>query len=104
MFLYNAFKANIDIDANDLQSTQAVVISIDVKKKGKEYEVFSHNGSKPTGLSPFKWAKKCEKMGAGEIPRNEFSEQLKNFLKDSQSVIPWKELAESSTLARLPQN
>ena len=43
-----------------------------------------------------------EKMGAGEIPRNEFSEQLKNFLKDSQSVIPWKELAESSTLARLP--
>ena len=47
--------------------SQAVVISIDVKKKGKEYEVFSHNGSKPTGLSPFKWAKKCEKMGAGEI-------------------------------------
>ena len=45
-----------------------------------------------------------EKMGAGEIPRNEFSEQLKNFLKDSQSVIPWKELAESSTLARLPEN
>ena len=45
-----------------------------------------------------------EKMGAGEIPRNEFSEQLKNFLKDSQSVIPWKELAGSSTLARLPEN
>ena len=45
-----------------------------------------------------------EKMGAGEIPRNEFSEQLKNFLKDSRSVIPWKELAESSTLARLPEN
>ena len=45
-----------------------------------------------------------EKMGAGEIPRNEFSEQLKNLLKDSQSVIPWKELAKSSTLARLPEN
>jgi leucyl/phenylalanyl-tRNA--protein transferase len=45
-----------------------------------------------------------EKMGAGEIPRNEFFGQLKNFLKDSQSVIPWKELAESSTLARLPEN
>jgi len=45
-----------------------------------------------------------EKMGASEIPRNEFSEQLKNLLKDSQSVIPWKELAKSSTLARLPEN
>ena len=45
-----------------------------------------------------------EKMGANEIPRIEFSEHLKNFLEDSRSVIPWKELAESSTLARLPQN
>ena len=45
-----------------------------------------------------------EKMGASEIPRSEFSEHIKNLLKDSRSVVPWKELANSSALARLPEN
>ena len=45
-----------------------------------------------------------EKMGASEIPRNEFSEHIKNLLKDSRSVVPWKKLANSSALARLPEN
>ena len=45
-----------------------------------------------------------EKMGAKQIPRNIFSNQLQLFLKESASVIPWKELSHSSTLARLPKN
>ena len=45
-----------------------------------------------------------EKMGASEIPRSEFSEHIKNLLKNSRSVVPWKELANSSALARLPEN
>lgn len=47
--------------------SQAVVISIDVKKNGSKYEVYSNNGSNPTGLSPVEWAQECQKMGAGEI-------------------------------------
>lgn len=47
--------------------SQAVVLSIDVKKTKNDYEVYSHNGTKPTGLSPEKWAKIGEKLGAGEI-------------------------------------
>ena len=45
-----------------------------------------------------------EKMGACEIPRSEFSKLLKELLQNSMSVVPWKELARSSTLARLPEN
>ena len=45
-----------------------------------------------------------EKMGAKQIPRSIFSNQLQLFLKESTSVIPWKELSHSSTLARLPKN
>ena len=46
-------------EISESYGAQAVVVSIDVKKKGKGYEVFSHNGSRPTGLNPEKWAKKC---------------------------------------------
>jgi len=54
-------------EVSESYGAQAVVVSIDVKKNGKDYEVFSHNGSRPTGLNPEKWAKKCEELGAGEI-------------------------------------
>lgn len=45
-----------------------VVVSIDYKKnhEGKQ-EVFTHRGSKPTGLDPVAWAKEAENLGAGEI-------------------------------------
>jgi len=47
-----------------------IVISIDVKKNGSKYEVYSNNGSNPTGLSPVEWAQECQKMdvaGAGGV-------------------------------------
>ena len=52
----------------DHAGSQAVVVSIDVKKNflGK-YEVFTHCGQKKTGLDPVKHAVEMEKMGAGEI-------------------------------------
>ncbi len=48
--------------------SQAVVISIDVKKNwlGK-YEVFTHSGTKKTGLNPVGFALQMQKKGAGEI-------------------------------------
>jgi imidazole glycerol-phosphate synthase subunit HisF len=48
--------------------SQAVVVSIDVKRKllGR-YEVFARGGSQATGLHPLDHAQKMEQCGAGEI-------------------------------------
>ena len=55
-------------EAAKLFGAQCVVVSIDAKKFGPgKYEVYTEQGTKPTGLDPAKWAKKAEKMGAGEI-------------------------------------
>src|SRR5512134_1823930 len=54
--------------AADYAGSQAVVISIDVKKSflGK-YEVWTRSGKKGTGLDPVKHAIEMEKQGAGEL-------------------------------------
>ena len=50
---------------------QSVVVVLDVKKKiFGGYELFTHNGSKSTGLNPVDFAKKCTQEGAGEIVVN----------------------------------
>jgi cyclase len=61
---------------------QCIVVAIDVKrcyndtfekkmiyndKKSFWFEVFIYGGSKPTGIDALIWAKKIEKLGAGEI-------------------------------------
>ena len=54
--------------AADYAGSQAVVISMDVKKTllGK-YEVYTRGGKKGTGLDPVKFAVEMEKQGAGEL-------------------------------------
>jgi len=48
--------------------SQCVAVSIDAAKNSAGiYEVFTHGGSKPTGLDPAEWALEMEKRGAGEI-------------------------------------
>lgn len=50
---------------------QSVVVVLDVKKKTfGGYEIFTHNGSKSTGINPIDFAKKCVEEGAGEIVIN----------------------------------
>jgi len=47
---------------------QAVVVAIDAKKnEAGNYEIFTHGGKKPTGIDAIEWAKKAEKLGAGEL-------------------------------------
>ncbi len=57
--------------AAGLFGSQSIVASIDVKKTlmGK-YIVHSHSGRKSTKMDPVSYAKKMEKMGAGEILLN----------------------------------
>lgn len=47
--------------------SQAVVISIDYKIINGQPVVFTHFGQKNTDLNVFKWIKRCEEAGAGEI-------------------------------------
>jgi len=44
------------------------VLAIDAKKVGeKKWEIYTHGGRTPAGIDAVEWAKKGEKLGAGEI-------------------------------------
>ncbi len=47
--------------------SQSIVVAIDAKKKGESWEVYSHSGTKPTGLDVLEWVKKVVDKGAGEL-------------------------------------
>lgn len=47
--------------------SQAVVVSIDVRKTEAGYEVFTGGGKRATGLDPVTFARSMEQRGAGEI-------------------------------------
>jgi cyclase len=50
---------------------QSVVVVLDVKKKlFGGYEIYTHNGTKKTGIDPLIFIEKIEKLGAGEIVIN----------------------------------
>ncbi len=77
--------------------SQSVVAVLDVRKSGlmRRYEVFTHNGSKKTGLSPADLAAKLEKSGVGEIVINSIDRdgemqgydlELVEQVRDSTSV------------------
>jgi imidazole glycerol-phosphate synthase subunit HisF len=55
-------------EASRVFGSQCIVVAIDAKKiSNNRWEVFTHGGRKPTGKNAVKWAKKVEKLGAGEI-------------------------------------
>ena len=47
--------------------TQCIVVAIDAKKNKNSWEVFINGGRVETGIDAIQWAKKVEKLGAGEI-------------------------------------
>jgi len=48
--------------------SQCIVVAIDAKKvEVDKWEVFTHGGTKKTGLDVIKYSKEVEKLGAGEI-------------------------------------
>ncbi|SEP21440.1 imidazole glycerol phosphate synthase subunit HisF [Nitrosovibrio sp. Nv6] len=54
-------------DAADRYGSQCIVVAIDAKRVGNDWEVFTHGGRKTTGLNAVEWAKKMQSLGAGEI-------------------------------------
>ena len=47
--------------------SQCIVAAVDAKKQNHSWVVFSHGGTKNTGINAFEWMKKLQKLGAGEI-------------------------------------
>lgn len=59
-------------EARSRVGSQSIVAVLDVRKAGlfRRYEVFTHNGSRKTGLSPATFAARLEGLGVGEIVVN----------------------------------
>ena len=47
--------------------SQCIVVAIDAKRNGNDWQVYSHGGNKPTNLSAANWAEEVVKLGAGEL-------------------------------------
>jgi cyclase len=65
-------KPDIITELTSRVGNQSVVVVLDVKKKllSNSYELFTHNGSKGTGIDPVKFAVQMERAGVGELVIN----------------------------------
>jgi imidazole glycerol-phosphate synthase subunit HisF len=60
-------------DAAGRYGAQCIVVAIDAKQTraaagpGIRWEVFTHGGRRPAGLDAVEWARKMQRLGAGEI-------------------------------------
>jgi len=77
--------------AAEIVGSQSVVVVMDVKKTGRgcNYDVWTHNASKPTGQSPVDFAKRVENFGAGEVVINSIDRDgvMKGYDLDLVKVI-----------------
>ena len=46
---------------------QCIVVAVDVKNQNDGWKVFSHGGTKNTGINAIEWVQKLQRLGAGEI-------------------------------------
>jgi cyclase len=60
---------------------QSVVVVIDVRRKRSGWEVFTHNGTRSTGLDAIALVRRAEALGAGEIVVNSIDHdgQMKGY-------------------------
>lgn len=74
---------------------QCVVVSIDARRSGKSWEIFTHGGRNPTGTDAVTYAREAEARGAGEIlltsmdrdgTKNGFDIELTKAVTDAVSI------------------
>ncbi len=58
---------NIIKKSSEYYGNQCIVVAVDVKKEKNDWYVYSHGGTKNTGLYALDWIKKIQELGAGEI-------------------------------------
>ena len=83
-------------ETSSIYGSQAIVVAIDAKRRGDgTWEVYTRGGRTPTGIDAVEWAKKVEKLGAGEIlltsmdgdgTRAGFDLELTRAVSDSVSI------------------
>lgn len=75
--------------------SQSLVVAIDIKKVENEWYVFIKGGTESTGILAINWAKKVEKLGAGEIlltsmnndgSKNGFALEITNVISEAISI------------------
>jgi imidazole glycerol-phosphate synthase subunit HisF len=54
-------------EAADAFGSQCVVLAIDAKSSGSSWKVYTHGGSRETGLDVLEWAERGQALGAGEL-------------------------------------
>lgn len=54
-------------EAASAVGSQCVVVSIDGKREGGGWRVYTHGGQRPTELDAVEWARECVRRGAGEL-------------------------------------
>ena len=59
--------SKVVLESSKKFGSQCIVVAIDAKKNGKNWEVFTHGGRNGTGLDALEYASKMEECGAGEL-------------------------------------
>jgi len=54
-------------ESSEVLGSSNLVVAIDGKRKNSEWEVYTHGGREPRGISVVDWARRVEDLGAGEI-------------------------------------
>ena len=58
---------NIIKKSSEYFGNQCIVVAVDAKKNNNDWFVYSHGGTKNTGLFALDWIEKIQNLGAGEI-------------------------------------
>ncbi len=80
---------------SDAFGSQSLVVAIDIKKVENDWYVFIKGGTESTGILAIDWAKKVEKLGAGELvvtsmnndgSKNGFALEITNAISEAVSI------------------
>ena len=58
---------NLILESSERFGSQCIVAAVDAKRIKNEWVVFSHGGTKNTGMNVEKWLSRLQALGAGEI-------------------------------------
>ena len=61
------FNNKLILESSDRFGSQCIVVAVDAKRHKDDWLVYSHGGTKNTGLNALLWMEKLQKLGAGEI-------------------------------------
>ena len=59
--------SEVVVESSKKFGSQCIVVAIDAKKNGENWEIFTHGGRNSTGINAIEFASKMENCGAGEL-------------------------------------